>query len=242
MVKNFISSPRFKSKWSLVATLIGLPILVSGCLNNFDTPPTQPAAYISIYQGSPDAPAMDIFANQNRVNNQPLNFAEVLAYSPFYVGERSFRFSSFNSTTTLLQKDFTIEQDAIYSMFVLDKVADLDAILIEDEWTLPSADSAQVRMVHLSPDTGEVFLQFSNLSTPVTNNMNFGDDSNFTMVKKNTYNVQVKSVATGDVLLSANDVQINGNRVYTFVLRGLAETTNQTQKMDLQLITNYVNF
>jgi hypothetical protein len=97
-------------------------------------------------------------------------------------------------------------------------------------------------MVHLSPDTGEVFLQFSNLSTPVTNNMNFGDDSNFTMVKKNTYNVQVKSVATGDVLLSANDVQINGNRVYTFVLRGLAETTNQTQKMDLQLITNYVNF
>ena len=72
--------------------------------------------------------------------------------------------------------------------------------------------------------------------------MSFGDDSNFTMVKKNTYNVQIKSVATGDVLLTANDVQINGNRVYTFVLRGLAETTNQNQKMDLQLITNYVNF
>ncbi|WP_268036079.1 DUF4397 domain-containing protein [Algoriphagus sp. PAP.12] len=242
MLKSLTSLKKLKSKSLMAAGILSTTVLMTGCLDDLETPETPPAAYISIYQGSPDAPAMDIYANANKVNNYPLNYSEVLAYSPFYIGERTFKFSTFNSATSLLEKDFTLEEDAVYSMYVMDEVDNLNAILVEDSWNDPVADSAQVRLIHLSPDTDEVYLKITEVEDPITGSVAFGSATEFSDVISDIYTVEVKSVETDETLLTANSIELRGNRVYTFVLKGLSTSTEATTKRDLQLITNYINY
>lgn len=217
-------------------------ILLTGCLDNLESPELPPAAYVSIYQGSPDAPAMDIFANQNRVNQNPLNYTEVIAYSAFYPGSRDFRFSGFNSATSLLEKNFVLKADSVYSVFVADETSEIDAFLVKDVWEEPTAEKTQLRFVHLSPDAGSVDLQVSGTTNPLVSQSNFKSVSAFEELNKGIVTLTVKSATGNETLIQSGTLELKGNRVYTLILRGLKSEASGEQKLDLQLITNYINY
>ncbi|MFC3414222.1 DUF4397 domain-containing protein [Algoriphagus hitonicola] len=242
MIKRLIS---FKKRGLMMATstlaLAGI-LGLSSCLDDIENPNLPPTAYVSVYQGSPDAPELDIYADANRINNQALDFAEALAYSPFYVGERQFKVTAFDAASSLLEKDFVLGADTVYSLFILNKMPDLDAILVEDDWEDPTAEEAQVRLVHLSPDTEEVYVKISDSEDRLSTDVDFGGHSGFSAIATDTYDIEVIAVDTEEVIVSASDVELKGNRVYTFILRGLAETEDEDLKLDLQLLTNYVNY
>lgn len=238
-VKNWTAN-HFKSWMAL--SMIGATLSLSSCFNDDDLQATPPAGYVLIYQGSPDAPSMDVYANQNKVNNYPISFTEGINYSPFYTGERAFKFTSNNSLSSLLEKNFTIKQDSVYSLFVLDKVAQLDAVLIQDNWSEPTADASQLRLVHLSPDAGNVTLEISDLEGNFVDDLAFGEASEFDGLSPDIYNLTVKSESSGEVLVTATNIELRGNSVYTLILRGLKTNANNETKLDLQMITNYINY
>lgn len=231
-----------KKGLSVVAGLLTGSLLLTGCMDDLDSPDLPPAAYVSIFQGSPDAPAMDVFANQNRVNQSPLDYTEILAYSAFYPGTRDFRFSAFNSATSLLEKDFVLKADSVYSVFVADETAEMDAFIVKDVWADPSPEKAQIRLVHLSPDTEEVYLEVSGKTTPLIEDSNFKTASEFEELAKGSFTLTVKSATTNATLIQSGTLELRGNRVYTLILRGLKSETSGDKKLDLQLITNYINY
>lgn len=226
----------------LAASLLIISLSLTSCLDNLDAPELPPAAYVSIFQGSTDAPAMDIFANQNRVNQNPVEYAQVIPYSAFYPGTRDFRFSAFNSATALLEKDFVLKADSVYSVFVADKTAGIDAILVKDIWADPVAEKAQLRFVHLSPDTDPVYLQISGSTTPLVAGSNFKSISDFKELAKGNFTLTVKSSETDETLIQTGTLELKGNRVYTLILRGLSSESTGDKKLDLQLITNYIHY
>ena len=225
-----------------VTGLIAGSLLLTGCMDDLESPELPPAAYVSIYQGSPAAPAMDVFANQNRVNQNPLNYTEVLAYSAFYPGTRDFRFSGFNSATSLLEKNFVLKADSVYSVFVTDKTAGIDAILVKDVWAEPKAEKTQIRFVHLSSDTEKVYLQASGVTSPLVTDSNFKSVSDFKELNKGNFTLTVKSATTNETLIQSGTLELKGNRVYTLILRGMKSETTGGKKLDLQLITNFINY
>lgn len=234
---------RFRLKAIQMATgLIAGSFLLTGCLDNLDSPELPPAAYVSIFQGSSGAPAMDIFANQNRVNQNPVEYAEILPYSAFHPGVRDFRFSAFNSATSLLEKDFKLEADSVYSVFVSDQAAGIDAILVTDVWKEPTAEKAQLRFVHLSPDAGKVFLEISKTTAPIVAESSFKTVSAYKELDKGSFILTVKSSETGATLIQSGTLELKGNRVYTLVLRGLKAESTGAKKLDIQLITNFMNY
>lgn len=222
--------------------LIAGSFLLTGCLDTPQTPELPPAAYVSIFQGSSGAPAMDIFANQNRVNQNPIEYAQIIPYSAFYPGIRDFRFSAFNSATSLLEKDFELKADSVYSVFVADKAAGIDAILVKDIWKEPIAEKAQLRFVHLSPDAEEVSLEISGSTTPLVTESTFKSISDFEELTTGNFTLTVKSTQTGEILIQSGTLELKGNRVYTLVLRGLNTEKTSEKKLDIQLITNYINY
>lgn len=227
----------------LTATsLLAGSLLLSSCLDNLDSPELPPAAYVTIFQGAPSAPAMDIFANQNRVNQNPLEYSQILPYSAFYPGVRDFRFSAFNSATSLLEKDFELKADSVYSVFVADNAAGIDAILVKDIWEEPTEDKAQLRFVHLSPDTEEVYLEVSGSTSPLAEESVFRSVSDFEELAKGNFTLTVKSAETNETLIQTGTLELKGNRVYTLILRGLHSEESGTKKLDLQLITNFINY
>jgi hypothetical protein len=241
---SIISKLNFSSRKGLMiaAGILAGSMLLTGCLDNLDSPGLPPAAYFSIFQGAPEAPAMDIFANQNRVNQSPVEYTQILPYSAFYPGSRNFRFSAFNSATSLLEKSFVLKADTVYSVFVADKAAGIDAILVKDIWKDPTSAKAQLRFVHLSPDTERVYLELSGSSTPLVSESEFKSVSEFKELSPGNVTMKVKSQETGEMLIQSGTLDLKGNRVYTLILRGLSAESTGSKKLDIQLITNFINY
>ena len=228
---------------SLVAGLIlSTGIVSTSCIDDLDAPTLPPTAYVSIYQGSPDAPAMDIYANANLVTRIPIQYSQVMAYNPFYTGKRDFRFSEYNSATSLLEKEFTLDADSVYSMFIINEKASLDAILVKDEWEEPNAEKAQIRLAHISPDTEEVYLVVNEGTSPTISEINYKDVSEFIELPKGNTTLTIKSKTTNETLLTSGTLDLKGNRIYTLVIKGLKSETTGDKKLDIQLITNYISY
>ena len=185
---------------------------------------------------------MDIFANQNRVNQQPVQYAQVLPYSPYNPGTRDFRFSAFNSATSLLEKDLVLKADSVYSIFVATEAEGIDAILVKDVWEEPTAEKAQLRFVHLSPDADNVYLEVSGTTTPLVSESTFKSVSDFEELSAGNFTLKVKSSETDETLIQSGTLELKGNRVYTLILRGLKSEATGDKKLDIQLITNFVNY
>jgi hypothetical protein len=242
MYFTFKTKSPIRWRFWIVASLLAGSFLLTGCLDNLESPKLPPAAYVSIFQGSTVAPALDVFANQNRVNQNPLEYTQLIPYSAFYTGTRDFRFSAINSVTALLQKDIVLKADSVYSIFVADKAAGIDAVLVKDSWKDPVAEKAQLRFVHLSTDTEAVYLELSGMSSPLVPLSNFKSVSDFKELAKGNFTLTVKSLETNETLIQTGTVELKGNRVYTLILRGLRAENTGNKKLDLQLVTNYINF
>jgi hypothetical protein len=175
-----------------IAVLAGTLGLTS-CLDNDDVMEYPAAGYISIYDGAPGNAGVIVYADQNQVNNFPIKYAEVLAYQNFYPGERLFKFSESNSLTSLLEKEYEIKVDSVYSMFLLEDLGDLDVVLIDDDWSEPTADKAQIRMINLSPDAGTVSLKIDEVEDLFFEGLAFKTNSEFESLDTKTYNLTVIS-------------------------------------------------
>ncbi|MCH7409058.1 DUF4397 domain-containing protein [Belliella sp. DSM 111904] len=234
---------KIKNALKMLLAPIVVTLGLSSCLNDNDGAPVEPSAHISIYHGAPETAALDVFANSNRVTNSPFRFTETLPYLRYYLGERTFKFSPYNSVTTLFEDTFTIEENKVYSMFLAGIPNDLEAILVEDTWGSFNQNQSQVRFVHLSPDAGDVEIILDTEESSIFENTEFKSYSDFEAVEAKSYNISVVSTTTGETLITANNVELRNNRVYTLILRGLeSEETDVNKQLNLQLVTNFINY
>ncbi|MCH7403071.1 DUF4397 domain-containing protein [Belliella kenyensis] len=229
----------FKNLLTPIVIILGL----SSCLNDNDGAPIQPFAFVSIYHGAPETASLDVFANSSKVTNSPFRFTETLPYLRYYLGQRTFKFSPYNSVTTLLEDTFTIEDNKVYSIFLTGLPNDLEAIIVEDSWGSFNQNQTKIRFVHLSPDAGEVEILLDNEETSKFENNEFKSHSNFEALEAKSYNIKVVSKETGETLITANNVELKRNRAYSLILRGLeSEQTDVNKQLNLQLITNFINY
>ncbi len=230
------------SKSISALTLIVSTICLFGCLPDNNDQPLPDTAFVTIYHGSPDAPEIDIYAEARKITQSPLRFGESFPYSQFFVGKRLLRFSPHLAVNTLLESEFTFEKNKVYSVFLANTVSELQAIQVEDIWTEPDADHAQIRLAHLSPDSGEIEVILNQNIRHFGEGHSFREISEFKKIEKGKYRVEVISKATGEVLVSSNEIDLRGNRVYSLVIRGFETPINTNKPLSIQLITNYIKF
>lgn len=215
-------------------------LMMTACLDNDEGQPIPPSAFLSIYHASPDGPNLDIYTEASRINNNPLEYSTTFPYSPFYVGERKLKFNPHNAVNTLLETEFTLVQDKVYSMFLVNKAADIDALIVEDVWEEPDSENAQVRLVHLSPDTEDIEVLIDDELLPFGEQNEYLEITDFESIESGSVKVTLKSKASGETLLTVNEIEIRGNRVYTLVVRGFSNPANGNNNLSLQLLTNYI--
>jgi hypothetical protein len=215
-------------------------LLMTACFDNDEGQPIPPSAFLSIYHASPDAPNLDIYTEATRINNNPLEYSATFPYSPFFIGNRKLRFKPHNAVNILLETEFTLEQDKVYSLFLVNKATELDALKVEDIWDEPNSEKAQVRLAHLSPDTEDIEVMINEQSLPFGEKNEYLEITDFEELEKGKTKVTVKSKATGEVLLTVNEIEIRGNRVYTLLVRGFSNPANGNNNLSLQLLTNYI--
>ncbi len=201
---------------------IALIILLSSCLGDDDNVqlPTE-VAYVSIYHAVPDAPDLDIIVDGRVINHNPFEYASYSGYLNFFTGSREFEFRASDADNTLIDTTFNFEDGRAYSIFVVNELENVEALLVVDSADAPAAGKAMVRFVNLSPDAPSVEVS-SDGSTPLFEPQAFKQASQFVELDANPYTFSFRD-PYGDEVVAAEDVDIREGRFYTIVTRGFVD-------------------
>ncbi|KEO71976.1 hypothetical protein EL17_20905 [Anditalea andensis] len=222
------------------AYFLFVPILISSCLDQGDPVELPPVAHVSLYHASPNAPALDLYVEHTRINQQIVNYANSISYTRFRVGERHFRITPYNGFNTLHESSHTLEADKIYSIFITNSVSNMSTLMVEDKWSTPSSGNVGLRSLHLSPDLGAVRIKISREGKEYIQNGSFEQINDFEELEAGQYTIEVISDLTGQTLLSAENMELRNGRIYTLLIRGFqTPTEGSSNGLALQLLTNY---
>jgi hypothetical protein len=182
-----------------------------------------PVGYVSIYHASPDAPSLDITVDKKRINNQPFPYAAYSGYINFATGPRRVKFTATNASDTLTDTYLNVEEGKAYSIFVINQLATIDALVVNDNVVSIPSGKAVVRFVHLSPDTPSVDVtETTGAGTIWFTSSSFAQATEFKEVDSRLYSFKIKVAGTDSVLVSADNIDLRSGGYYTIVINGFA--------------------
>jgi hypothetical protein len=220
--------------------LIGISTLsLTSCLDNKnEAPQPQPRSFVSFYHGSPDAPDLDILINTQRLNTQPFKYSDYSNYVSFNPGSVRVKFTPLNAQNAYIDTALTFQQDKVYSVFVVNQLAQIDVLVLNDSLVTPAAGKAGIRFVNLSPDAPAVDVATTGTSaTDLFSNVAFKGSTDFKELTAGKHTIQIKSAGGGEVLLPVPNVDLAPGRIYTFAFRGFVNPpAGNTKTLSLQLL------
>ena len=179
-------------------------------------------ARVRVLHASPDAPAVDVYANGNRVlSNVPFKAASDYLAVP--AGDYTFDVRPAGadpSSAPVLSATHNLQAGTDYTVAAIGRVAEIRAAVYVDNNAAPAAGNAHVKVIHASPDAPAVDV-FANNSVGLVQNISFGEAQGPLPVPAGTYSVQLRPQGTTQVALNIDGVSLQAGRIYTFVAMGL---------------------
>ena len=206
--------------------------------NNMVTPPA-PKSKISVVHASPNTPKVDILLDNAFVDT--LSFPRNTAYLEINAGNRNVKVRATGTTIVPIDANVTFDANKNYSVFAVDSLSKVSALVTVDDLTTPASGKAHVRFIHLSPDAPAVNV-IANGSVTLFSNRSFNktittSEQAFTPVDAGTYNLEVRT-ASGNVLaLSVPGVVLTAGKIYTIFAKGFLGGTG-AQALGAQIIVN----
>jgi hypothetical protein len=216
-----------------------LSLLSTSCLKNKNdyTPP--PVGYVTFFQAVPDQQPVDLYFNNNKVNQIPVAYGYGLDYFQAYPGLRTVNVYSSTSNTKLYSDTASIKPNIAYSLFFVANAAKQAGLFIlTDSISKPAAGKATLRFINVSPDAPAVDLAVKDSVAFVTNKGFKGFSPFIPKTGGQIYNFEIRQHGTNTVLATLSGVTLNSGLVYTIWLHGLATTALDGDKLTASIVTN----
>jgi hypothetical protein len=186
---------------------------------------------LSIVNASPSTESLDIYVDNTKVTQVGANFTfgSKIDYLNAYSGSRRMTITRKDSSVPLKSELFILEPQFGYTLFIIDKFADIKFMLLPDNLTKPVKGKASVRFANLSPDSPPLTLSVGNDPALITN-IAFKDYSNAILVEtgdKVSFNIREHS--SGNLVLTLPDIKIEDQKIYTIYVKGLKAATDDTK-------------
>lgn len=211
-------------------------VCVSGCSEEETTTPTVAKANITVIHASPDAPGVDLLIDNSKINSAALAFPKNTGYLALDAGARNVKVNVAGSNTTVINQTLTLGESKYYSLFAIDSVSKLGALLLNDDLTTPAAGKAHVRFVHLSPNAPAVDIALKGGAVLFPNTA-FKGYSAFTPLDAGSYNLEVRVAGTATVALPLNGITLEAGKIYTVFARGFLGGIGE-QALSAEIIVN----
>lgn len=177
-------------------------------------------AQVLVAHASPDAPGVDLLIDDITVNAAPLSFPANTGYLTLASGTRNIKVNVSGTRTTVIGADLPLNANANYSIFAIDRVTNIQPLVLEDDLTAPAAGTAHARFLHLSPDAPAVDITLTD-GTVVFGNKAFMESTAFTPLPAGTYDLQVRLAGKADVVLNLPGIMLGDGNIYTVFAKGL---------------------
>lgn len=210
--------------------------LFTACSDD-ETPvaPVVEKALVKVVHASPDAPGVDLLLDNVKTGSN-LVFPNNTGYLPVNSGTRNVKVNVAGTSTTVIQADLPLMTNKNYSVFAVNKVANLEPLVLEDDLRSPASGKSHVRFIHLSPDAPAVDITLTD-GTVLFSNYIFKRASSFTPLDAGTYNLQVRLAGTSTVVLNLPGITLTNGKIYTVFAKGLVNGTG-AQALGAQIIVN----
>jgi hypothetical protein len=181
-------------------------------------------AWVRVLHASPDAPAVDVKANDgNILENVP--FGTISEYLPVDAGTYNIKVCATGTDTCVIDADLTFADGKKYTVAATDLVAQIKPQVLEDT-AAAVADKAQVRVVHFSADTPAVDVLTQDGSAKVVENLAFPDATAYLALDAGSYDLKVCATADNTVCpLDPGALDLAADTAYSvFAIGSLAAT------------------
>jgi len=219
-----------------LSTALIVSMFAFGCSD--DDNPVEPGIDISnvnVIHASPDAPGVDLVVD-GTVAAANLEFPNNTGYLDVNSGTRKVNVNVTGSSNSVISADLDIAEGVFYSVFAVDSVSKISAIVIEDDLTPPTAGNAHVRFVHLSPNAPAVDITLTD-GTIVFGNKAFKEYTDFTPLTAGSYELQVRVAGTDQVALELGTITVAEGKIYTVFAKGFLGGTGG-QSLGAEIIVN----
>ncbi|MCB9089779.1 MAG: DUF4397 domain-containing protein [Calditrichae bacterium] len=183
-------------------------------------------AKVRVIHTSYDAPAVDIWVDGS-VAIANLAYGETSGYAEVPAGTRNIQVSPTGATSPIvIDVDLTLEQDKEYTVYAVNELANIGAIVSEDARSANSS-KAKVRLVHTAPDAPAVDVKLNSGSGPaVFTNVPFEQFTDYIEVDAGTYTFVVTPTGSDTEVVVFDPITVTNGSVYTVVAHGTLTDTN----------------
>lgn len=209
---------------------------LSSCTKNNDDVIVKDNAKILVVHASPDAPGVDLLLDNSKVNSAALTFPNNTGYLDVEAKTTNVKVNATGTTTSVINADLTFVKDKNYSIFAVDSLSKISAVVLTDDLSAPASGKAHIRFVHLSPDAPAVDVALVGGSV-VFPNKSFKEFTAFTPLDAGTYNLEVRVTGTSTVALTLPPITLSSGKIYTVFARGFLGASG-AQALGAQIINN----
>lgn len=191
---------------------------------------------VMVIHASPDAPGVDLLVDNVKVNSSALSFPNNTGYLALDAGARNFKVNVSGTTTTVINATPTIMKDKNYSVFAVDSVSKISAVLVEDDLSSPASGKSHIRFIHLSPNAPAVDIALDG-GAVVFGDYTFKEASAFTPLNAGSYDLEVRVAGTSTVALDLDPITLEAGKIYTVFAKGFLGGSG-SQALGAEIIVN----
>ncbi|MFD0940286.1 DUF4397 domain-containing protein [Pedobacter boryungensis] len=220
---------KISTTYKAIFAAVTLSLALLSCSKNSDYQPIDISG-LSIIHASPTTEKLNVYVDNNLATLNEFSFGSKVDYLNAYSGSRKFDVTKSGSNTSLKTQQLTLEPQFGYSLFVIDKLENIQFLLVKDDLTKPAEGKARIRFVNLSPDGGTFNLAINGQPTDLFTNKAFKEYSTFETIDaadKVTFNI--KNSTTSAIETTLADIKIENGKIYTIYAKGLKSTADQTK-------------
>lgn len=188
-------------------------------------------AMIRVLHGSPDAPSVDVFANDVKVDAlSGLTFGDISDYVAVPAGTYSIKVcaTADNTVCPIGPVDLPFAAGERYTIAASDYLASIDANVFTDGRAM--AGKAKVRVVHLSADTPAVDVLTEDGTTTVVDSLAYPDATAYLELDPGTYDLKVCADADNTVCpLNPDPLDLAGGTAYSVFAIGSIDPAEGAQ-------------
>jgi len=192
------------------------------------------SAKVRVVHASPDAPAVDVYLDGNKVlTNVP--FFTASDYLDVPAGPHDVKVTPTGdaSTAVIDAKGVTVEAGKVYTIAATGKLADIKPAILSDNLSAPAAGKAHVRVIHFSPDAPAVDIKVKGGPTLISS-LAFPKDSGYSPVDAGSYDLVVTPSGSDAVALDLPGTNLEAGKIYDVFAIGLL---NGEPKLAVKIVT-----
>jgi hypothetical protein len=200
-----------------------------------------PMGYVRVIHTVPDAPNVDIYANDKLIISD-LSYGNYTDYLP--IPEGTYEISLYVAGTKnspVLVNILTVNKNNILTVAAVGTLSDIELLAIADANEAKMPGKAMIRFLHLSPNAPAVDITLPN-GTVVFSNISFKHITSYIDVIPTNYTLQVRVAGTSNVVLTVPNVNLNAGKYYTVYAIGLVGERPELEALLLLDGENSMNY